>query len=94
MAKATWKGAILAQSDRYETVEGNIYFPAEALDRRYFRESSTETLCSWKGTASYFTIVVDDQVNEDAAWTYRQPLAAADNIKGYVAFWRGVNVES
>ena len=94
MARATWKGAVLAESETYEVVEGNVYFPLETLDRRYFRDSPTTTQCSWKGTASYYTIVVDDHVNEDAAWIYRAPLEAAATIKDHVASWRGVQVEA
>lgn len=93
MAKATWSGAVLAESDKYEMVEGNVYFPPEALKREHFRESDTHTVCGWKGTASYFDVVAGDQVNKGAAWYYPDPKPAAANIKGYVAFWRGVTVE-
>ena len=93
MAKATWNGAVLAQSDRYETVEGNVYFPPEALDRARVQESGTHTVCGWKGTASYFDVVVDGQVNKDAVWYYPDPKPEAANIKGYFAFWKGVTVE-
>lgn len=93
MARATWNGAVLAESDRYEVVEGNVYFPAEALRRERVRESATHTQCSWKGTASYYDVVVDGQVNADAAWYYPDPKPAAANIKGHVAFWKGVKVE-
>lgn len=93
MAKATWNGAVLAESDRYETVEGNVYFPPEALRREHVRESGTHTVCSWKGTASYYDVVVDGKVNADAVWYYPDPKPAAANIKGHVAFWKGVTVE-
>jgi uncharacterized protein (DUF427 family) len=93
MAKATWNGAVLAESDRYETVEGNVYFPPEALDRDRVRESDTHTVCGWKGTASYYDVVVDGKVNKDAVWYYPDPKPAAANIKGYFAFWKGVTVE-
>jgi len=93
MAKATWKGAVLAESERYEVVEGNIYFPPEAVRRDRFQPSSTHTTCSWKGEASYYDVVVDGQVNKDAAWYYPEPKDAARNIRGYVAFWKGVQVE-
>lgn len=93
MPKATWKGAVLAESDRCEVVEGNQYFPSEALDRRYFQESATHTVCPWKGTASYLDVVVDGDTNRDAAWYYPEPKEAARQIEGYVAFWRGVRVE-
>ena len=92
MAKATWNGAVLAESDRFETVENNVYFPPEALVRGLVRESSTHTECGWKGTASYYDVVVDGKVNKDAVWYYPDPKTAAANIKGYVAFWKGVTV--
>ncbi|HIK34586.1 MULTISPECIES: DUF427 domain-containing protein [unclassified Thermosynechococcus] len=92
MAKAVWKGATLAESDRYEVVEGNVYFPPEALNQAYFQPSDTHTVCGWKGTASYYHVVVNGEVNRDAAWYYPDPKPAAANIKGYVAFWRGVQV--
>jgi uncharacterized protein (DUF427 family) len=93
MAKATWNGAVLAESDKFEVVEGNVYFPPEALRRDVFRESDTHTVCGWKGVASYFDVVVDGQVNKDAAWYYPDPKPEASNIKGHIAFWRGVTVE-
>jgi uncharacterized protein (DUF427 family) len=93
MAKATWNGSVLAESDRYEVVEGNVYFPPEALRREHFQDSATHTTCAWKGLASYYTVVVGGQVNKDAAWYYPEPKDAARNIRGYVAFWKGVQVE-
>jgi len=93
MAKATWNGTVLAESDRFEMVEGNVYFPPEALRRDRVRESDTHTVCGWKGTASYYDVVVDGQVNKDAVWYYPDPKPAAANIKGYFAFWKGVTVE-
>ncbi|XFA74056.1 DUF427 domain-containing protein [Thermosynechococcaceae cyanobacterium Okahandja] len=93
MATATWNNVILAESDRYEVVEGNVYFPPEALHQEYFQPSDTHTVCGWKGTASYYHVVVNGQINRDAAWYYPDPKPAAANIKGYVAFWRGVKVE-
>ena len=93
MAKATWNGAVLAESDRYEVVEGNVYFPPEALRREHVRDSSTHTECGWKGTASYYDAIVDGKVNQDAVWYYADPKPAAANIKGYFAFWKGVKVE-
>jgi uncharacterized protein (DUF427 family) len=93
MAKASWNGAVLAESDRYEVVEGNVYFPPEALRRDHVRESDTHTVCGWKGTASYYDVVVDGEVNKDAVWYYPEPKPAAANIKGYFAFWKGVTVE-
>ncbi|NHC34541.1 hypothetical protein B7486_33435 [cyanobacterium TDX16] len=94
MAKATWNGAVLAESSKTEIVEGNHYFPPDAIDKQYFQESSTHTTCPWKGTASYYNVVVDGQVNKDAAWYYPTAKEKAKNIEGYIAFWRGVKVES
>ena len=93
MPRAIWNGVVVASSDRTVVVEGNHYFPPDSTDRRYFRESDTHTICSWKGTASYFDLVVGDEVNADAAWTYPEPKAAASQIAGHIAFWRGVTVE-
>jgi uncharacterized protein (DUF427 family) len=93
MAKASWNGAVIAESDTYEIVEGNVYFPADAVNRELLRESATHTVCPWKGTASYYTVVVDGKENPDAAWYYPEPKPAASNIAGHVAFWRGVQVE-
>ena len=93
MPKAMWNGAVLAESDRCEVVEGNQYFPPEAITRSYFKASSTHTVCSWKGTASYYDVVVNGETNKDAAWYYPDPKDAAKQIKGYIAFWHGVEVE-
>lgn len=93
MAKATWNGAVLADSDRFEIVEGNVYFPADKINLEYFKPSDTHTVCPWKGTARYYNVVVNGQVNKDAAWYYPTPKDAARKIAGYVAFWRGVKVE-
>ena len=91
--KAIWNGAVLAESDKTIVVEGNHYFPREAIHQEYFRPSSTHTVCGWKGTASYYDVVVGDAVNEDAAWYYPNTKEAAKNIENYVAFWKGVKVE-
>jgi uncharacterized protein (DUF427 family) len=91
--KATWNGIVLAESDNTIEVEGNQYFPRSAINTEYFRDSDTHTVCPWKGTASYYNIVVDGQVNKDAAWYYPEAKPAADNIRDYIAFWRGVRVE-
>jgi uncharacterized protein (DUF427 family) len=91
--KATWKGAVLAESDETIVVEGNHYFPPDSIRREYFRGSETHTVCPWKGTASYYDVVVGGEVNRDAAWFYPQPKDAAKEIKDRVAFWRGVKVE-
>ena len=93
MPKASWKDALLAESAAFETVEGNTYFPPEAIRQEHFRPSTTHTVCGWKGTASYYDVVVDGEVNKDAAWYYPDPKPAASNIKGYIAFWRGVKVQ-
>jgi uncharacterized protein (DUF427 family) len=93
MAKAIWNGAVLAESDAGEVVEGNYYFPPDAVDRRYFSPSATHTTCPWKGEASYYDVVVDGKKNADAAWYYPTPKEAARRITGYVAFWKGVHVE-
>ena len=94
MAKAIWNGVVLAESDKTEMVEGNHYFPLSAVKREYFKESSQTSVCPWKGTASYFTIEVNGQKNENAAWYYPAPKNAANNIKDHVAFWRGVTIEA
>ena len=91
--KATWKGEVIAESDDTVVVEGNQYFPADSIKREHFRESETHTVCGWKGTASYYDVVVGGDVNKDAAWFYPEPKDAAKEIKDRVAFWRGVKVE-
>ena len=92
MAKAIWNGAVVAESDRYEVVEGNVYFPPDAVKREFLRASDSHTHCGWKGIASYFDVVVDGQVNKDAAWFYPEIKPAGAQIKGFIAFWRGVVV--
>ncbi|NER85420.1 MAG: DUF427 domain-containing protein, partial [Leptolyngbya sp. SIO1D8] len=84
MPKAVWNGVVLAESDRCEVVEGNQYFPPDSLNREYFKESDKKTVCSWKGTASYYTLEVNGKTNPDAAWTYPDPKPAASNIAGYI----------
>ena len=93
MAKAVWNGAVVAQSDRTQVVEGNHYFPPDAVDRALLVPSTTTTLCPWKGIAGYYSIVVDGRENKDAAWYYAEPKDAAKQIAGRVAFWKGVTVE-
>jgi uncharacterized protein (DUF427 family) len=93
MAKAIWNGAVIAESDACEVVEGNQYFPPDAVEKKYLRESATHTTCPWKGEASYYTLEVEGKLNADAAWYYPQPKSAAKNIRGYVAFWHGVEVK-
>lgn len=92
MAKAVWNKHVLAESDVFEVVEGNVYFPPDALNRQYFVDSDTHSNCAWKGVASYYTIEVDGKVNKDAAWYYPEPKDAASNIKNHIAFWKGVEV--
>jgi len=91
--KAVWNGKVVAESERYENVEGNVYFPPESVRREYLKPSSTTTVCPWKGTAHYYTLEIDGRKNRDAAWYYPEPKAAAAKIKGYIAFWQGVTVE-
>ena len=91
--KATWKGAVLAESDETVVVEGNHYFPAESIKREHFRGSGTHTTCPWKGEASYYDVLVGGEVNADAAWYYPAPKDAAKQITGRIAFWKGVQVE-
>jgi len=93
MPKASWNGAILAESDATEIVEGNQYFPPDSIRQDVLKPSKTTTECGWKGTANYYSIEVDGEVNEDAAWYYADPKPDAANIKDYVAFWRGVEVQ-
>ena len=92
--KATWRGTTLAESDETVVVEGNHYFPADSLRQEHFQESQTRSGCPWKGTASYYDVLVEGEVNKDAAWYYPEPKDAAANIKGRVAFWKGVVVSA
>ena len=93
MPRATWNGTVIAESERFELVEGNVYFPPDAVRREHLRPSTTHTTCPWKGEASYYDVVVDGQTNRDAAWYYPAPKDAARQIRDHVAFWRGVQVE-
>ncbi|HEY9791952.1 MAG TPA: DUF427 domain-containing protein [Candidatus Obscuribacterales bacterium] len=93
MAKAIWQGVVIAESNNTKEIEGNLYFPPQSLKQEYFQSSKTTSVCSWKGTAHYYDIKVGDEINHDAAWTYRQPKDAARHIAEYVAFWRGVEVK-
>lgn len=94
MAKAVWNGVVLAESDQTIVVEGNHYFPPDAIHPEYFRSSDQHTTCPWKGQASYYNVEVDGQTNANAAWFYPAPKDAAQQITGYVAFWKGVRVEA
>ena len=93
MAKATWNNTLIAESERCEVVEGNHYFPPDAVKREFLRPSDKHTTCGWKGVASYYDLVVNGESNKDAAWYYPDTKPAADNVKGYIAFWKGVKVE-
>lgn len=90
--KAIWNGAVLAESGETVVVEGNQYFPADSIKSEYFQPSQKHTVCPWKGTASYYDVVVDGETNADAAWYYPEAKDAAKQIEGYVAFWKGVQV--
>ena len=90
--KAIWNNTVLAESGDTEVVEGNHYFPPESIDKDFFEASDHTSVCPWKGTASYFSLVVDGERNENAAWTYPNPKDAASEIKDHVAFWKGVEV--
>jgi len=93
MVKAIWNGTVVAESKLTEVVEGNHYFPPEALHREFFQASEHQTVCPWKGVARYHTLVVDGKTNVDAAWYYSDPKPAARTIAGKVAFWKGVRIE-
>lgn len=93
MAKAHWNGAVIAESEDCEIVEGNYYFPPDAVHTEYLKPSEKHTTCPWKGVASYYDIEAGGARNSDAAWYYPTPSSKAENIKGYIAFWNGVEVE-
>jgi len=93
MAKAIWNGTVLAESDKYEVVEGNIYFPPKSVHWEFFSDGDRQYTCPWKGKAKYHNITVDGQTNENAAWSYPEPKPAAREIKGHVAFERGQGVQ-
>lgn len=92
MVEARWNGALIASSDDTVVVEGNHYFPPDAIDPAVLRPSDTTTICPWKGTAHYYSLHVGDADNRDAAWYYPDPKSAAENIRGRIAFWKGVKV--
>ena len=94
MPKAVWNGAVLAQSDETIVVEGNHYFPATSVNDTYLQNSDAQTVCYWKGVASYYDVVVEDETNREAAFYYPDPSDAASGVKDYVAFWRGVRIEA
>lgn len=90
--KAIWKDTVIAESDDTKVIENNHYFPPESIKKEYFKETATQTVCHWKGTANYYTVVVDGEENVDAAWYYPETKSQADGIKGHIAFWKGVKV--
>ncbi len=92
MMRAEWHGVVLAESDDTVVVEGNHYFPRSAVRAEYLTGSDTHTVCPWKGTASYYSLVVDGATNDDAAWYYPEPKPAAEQIRDRIAFWRGVHI--
>ncbi len=90
--KAIWNGKVIAESDDTVVIEGNHYFPEEAINKAYYKASDTHTTCPWKGVASYYTLEVDGKENPDAAWYYEEPSDLAKQIRNHVAFWKGVEV--
>jgi len=90
--QAIWNGKVLADSEKTVVIEGNHYFPPDAVNRELFEDSKTHTVCPWKGTASYYTVAVEGESNPDAAWFYPEPKPEAAKIRDYVAFWHGVEV--
>lgn len=93
MTEASWRGTTIARSNDTIDLEGNAYFPPDAVDSTHLRPSTHTTHCAWKGKAHYFDVVVDGEVNENAAWTYPEPSDAAARIRGHIAFWKGVRVQ-
>jgi uncharacterized protein (DUF427 family) len=92
MARAVWNGAVIAESEETQRVDGYTYFPPSAVDRQYLRDSTHHSVCGWKGTASYYDVVVGDKVNREAAWYYPTTKDAAKHIEGWIGFWRGVEI--
>jgi uncharacterized protein (DUF427 family) len=90
--RALWRGTVLAASDRVQVVDGYTYFPPDAIVATHLRAATHTSVCGWKGTARYFDVVVGDQTNATAAWSYDAPKPAAAHIAGWIAFWRGVEI--
>ena len=90
--KATWNGEVVAESNETVVVDGNHYFPGDAIKQSFFVDSDTTSVCGWKGTANYYSLNVNGETNDDAAWVYKDTLDAAKNIEGYVAVGKGVEV--
>ena len=93
MVKAVWKYKVIAETDNYEIVEGNYYFPPESVNKEFLMESDMHTSCPWKGLASYYNLVIEGEVNKNAAWYYPNPKPEANKIKNYIAFWKGVEIK-
>ena len=93
MPRAIFNGVVVAESEKFEIVEGNVYFPPDAINREFFEETERHTQCHWKGEASYYTVKAGGEEADNAAWFYPETLPAADNIRGYVAFYPVVTVE-
>ncbi|WP_027419197.1 DUF427 domain-containing protein [Crocinitomix catalasitica] len=91
--KAIWNGQVIAESDNTINIEGNQYFPPSAIKKDFFKDNEMKSVCPWKGTASYYDVVVDGKTNTGAAWFYPSTSELAKNIEGYIAFWKGVTVE-
>ncbi|MBX9852939.1 MAG: DUF427 domain-containing protein [Cytophagaceae bacterium] len=91
--KAIWKGTVIAKSEDVEEIEGNYYFPLDSISKEFFLESHTQSTCPWKGTASYLHVMVEGEINEDAAWYYRDPKEGAEVLKDRVAFWKGIAIK-
>ncbi len=92
--KATWQKEVIAESNETVVIEGNHYFPPDAVNKKFLKTSDTTTTCAWKGTASYYSVKVNGEENKDAAWYYPEPKEAAKEFKDYIAFWKGVKVEA
>lgn len=93
MTQAKWNGVVIAESDATIIIEGNHYFPPDSIHKEYFSPSTTTSRCAWKGLANYYSLQVNGKINQDAAWYYVTPSTAADAIKGYIAFWKGVDIQ-
>jgi len=92
--QAIWDGVVVAETDKFEKVEGNVYFPPSSIKSEFFKPAEKTTVCGWKGTANYYSLEVNGKVNPSAAWVYKDPKPAAANIKHYIAFWNGVQVKA
>ena len=93
MVKAVWKNKVIAETNNYEIIENNYYFPQETVNKKFIKPSETHTTCPLKGIASYYDIEIDGEINRDAAWYYPDPKPAAKKIKNYIAFWKGVVIK-